>query len=56
MDLYFQGLAWLNKGRTPENVAQARGFFDRALAVDPNNVDALVGSASADKSKAHISL
>ena len=48
MDLYFQGLAWLNKGLTPDNVAQARGFFDRALAADPDNVDALVGSAVAD--------
>jgi tetratricopeptide (TPR) repeat protein len=48
MDLYFQGLAWLNKGFTPDNVAQARGFFDRALAADPDNVDALVGSARAD--------
>ena len=48
MDLYFQGLAWLNKGLTPDNVAQARGFFDRALAADPDNVDALVGSARAD--------
>ncbi len=48
MDLYFQGMAWLNKGRTPDNVAQARGFFDRALAADPDNVDALVGSAYAD--------
>ena len=35
MDFYFQGLAWLNKGMTPDNVAQARGFFDRALAADP---------------------
>ena len=48
MDLYFQGLAWLNKGPAPENVAQARGFFDRSLAADPSNVDALVGSARAD--------
>ena len=48
MDLYFQGLAWLNKGVTPDYVAQARSFFDRALAVDPDNVDALVGSARAD--------
>ena len=48
MDLYFQGLAWFNKGRTPDNVAQARSFFDRALAVDPDNVDALIGSARAD--------
>ena len=48
MDLYFQGLAWLNKGRTPDNVAQARSFFDRALTADPDNVDALVGSAGVD--------
>ncbi len=48
MDLYFQGLAWFNKGLTPDNVAQARGFFDRALTADPDNVDALVGSARAD--------
>ena len=48
MDLYFQGTAWLNKGTTPDNVTQARGFFDRALAADPGNVDALVGSALAD--------
>jgi TolB-like protein/class 3 adenylate cyclase len=48
MDLYFQGLAWLNRGRTPANVAQARTFFDRALTADPENVEALVGSASAD--------
>jgi TolB-like protein len=48
MDLYFQGMAWLNKGITDDTVAQARGFFDRALAADPGNVDALVGSALAD--------
>jgi tetratricopeptide (TPR) repeat protein len=48
MDLYFQGLAWLNKGLIPGNVAQARGFFDRALTADPDNVDALIGSAVAD--------
>jgi TolB-like protein/class 3 adenylate cyclase len=48
MDLYFQGLAWLNKGRTPDNVTHARGFFNRALTADPDNVDALIGSARAD--------
>jgi tetratricopeptide (TPR) repeat protein len=52
VDLYFQGLAWFNRGVTPENVAQARGFFDRALAADPDNVDALVGSARADVNEA----
>ena len=45
MDLYFQGLAWYNKGRIPDHVAQARSFFDRALNADPDNVDALIGSA-----------
>ena len=48
MDLYFQGLALLNKGRTPNNVEQARSFFERALLADPNNVDALIGSAAAN--------
>ena len=48
MDHYFQGLAWLNKGMSSDIVAQARGFFDRALAADPGNIDALVGSALAD--------
>jgi tetratricopeptide (TPR) repeat protein len=48
MDLYFQGLAWFNKGLTPDNLTQARSFFDRALTVDPDNVDALIGSARVD--------
>jgi TolB-like protein/class 3 adenylate cyclase len=48
MDLFFQGLAWLNKGITPDNVARARSFFDRALTADPDNVAALIGSAGAD--------
>ena len=48
MDLYFQGMGWFNKGMTPDNVAQARSFFDRALAADPDNVDALIESARAD--------
>jgi tetratricopeptide (TPR) repeat protein len=38
----------VNKGFTPDNVARARGFFDRALSTDPDNVEALVGSARAD--------
>jgi TolB-like protein/class 3 adenylate cyclase len=41
MDLYFQGMACVNRGFTPELAAQARGFFERALALDPQNVDAL---------------
>jgi tetratricopeptide (TPR) repeat protein len=41
-------LASLNKGATAGNLAQARQFYDRALTADPDNVDALIGSARAD--------
>ena len=56
MDLYFQGLALFNKGPSPDNLAQARGFFDRALGADPDNVDALVGSARGDLVQGNTSL
>src|SRR5271167_501262 len=49
-DLCFQGAAWFNKGLTPDNMARARSFFDRALTADPDNVDALIRSAGADAS------
>jgi tetratricopeptide (TPR) repeat protein len=45
MDLYFQGMAWLNRGSNPETNSQARTFFERSLALDPQNIEALVGSA-----------
>jgi TolB-like protein/class 3 adenylate cyclase len=48
MDLYFQGLAWFNRGMSPDNLAQARSFFDRALSADSDNVDALIRSARVD--------
>jgi TolB-like protein/class 3 adenylate cyclase len=48
MDLHFQGVAWVNKGLSPDNLAKAQSFFARALATDPNNVEALIGSAIAD--------
>ena len=44
-DLCFQGAAWFNRGLTPEYMAQARGFYERALALEPGNVEALVGTA-----------
>ena len=47
-DFLFQGLAWHNKGPTSENLSQAGGFFERALALDPRNVDALVMKAMVD--------
>jgi TolB-like protein/Flp pilus assembly protein TadD len=48
MDLYIQGRACMDKGLTPERLAQAQGFFQRALALDPGNIGALIGAASAD--------
>ncbi len=48
MDFYFQGIASANKGSTPENMAQARGYYEHALALDPGNIEALVGTAFVD--------
>jgi tetratricopeptide (TPR) repeat protein len=48
MDLYFQGMSWINKGRNPADTARGRDFFERALALDPDNLDAAVGMACAD--------
>jgi TolB-like protein/Tfp pilus assembly protein PilF len=45
MDLYFQGMSLVNKGFAPANMSPAQNYFDRALGIDPDNVDALVGSA-----------
>jgi TolB-like protein/class 3 adenylate cyclase len=50
MDAYFQGRANFNKGSTPEFLAHAQSFFERALALDPRNVDALSGAAVVDVS------
>jgi TolB-like protein/Flp pilus assembly protein TadD len=48
MDLYFQGMAAANRGFTRENLLQARSLFERALSLDPNNIEALVGTAFVD--------
>jgi TolB-like protein/class 3 adenylate cyclase len=48
VDFYFQGIACFYKGISPEYLAQARGFFERALALDPRNIEALVGMAIVD--------
>jgi len=48
MDLYFQGVAAFHKGATREQLTEAHDFFERALALDRNNVGALVGLAQAD--------
>ncbi|KGT76241.1 adenylate cyclase [Bradyrhizobium japonicum] len=48
MDLVFQGRAWYNKGLTPDHMARARDFFERALALDPESIEAMVGLAMVD--------
>jgi TolB-like protein/class 3 adenylate cyclase/Tfp pilus assembly protein PilF len=48
MDHYFLGMAFSNKGATAELLDKARSHFDRALDLDPDNVDALVERARVD--------
>ena len=48
LDLYFQGQAWVSKGVTFETLTKARAFFERALALDPANVDAIAGMAQVE--------
>jgi len=48
MDLYFRGVACFYKGFSREYLAQARDFFERALALDPGNIEAIVSTATAD--------
>ena len=48
MGLYFQGRALLNRGWTPDYLEQARASFEHALALDPKNIDAMVGVAIVD--------
>ena len=45
MDLVFQGRSWLNRGQTPDYMAHARSFFQNALALDPGNIEAMIGLA-----------
>ena len=54
MDLSFQGSSCWNKGITAEHMAQARGFFERALTLDPGNIEALVGIAAVDVASAEL--
>jgi TolB-like protein/Tfp pilus assembly protein PilF len=48
IDLVFQGSHFWNKGSTLEHMAQAHTFFERALTIDPGNIEALVGMAAVD--------
>ncbi len=44
---YFRGVAAFNKGRL-ENVVRAKELFEKAIELNPANVDAIVGAARAD--------
>jgi tetratricopeptide (TPR) repeat protein len=48
LDLVFQGFACSYRGPASEHLTRARDFFERALAIDPRSVGALVGIASVD--------
>ncbi len=48
LDLVFQGFACVYQGPTLDHLTQARGFFERAVAIDPRSVGALIGMASVD--------
>jgi TolB-like protein/class 3 adenylate cyclase len=54
MDLYFQGRACANRAPSPYHLAQARDFFERALTLDPGNIEALVGRAYVDVATASV--
>ena len=46
MDLYFQGMSWIYKGASADTVAKAGALFQKALDLDPANIDALTGLAT----------
>ena len=54
MELVFQGRSCWNKGMTSEYMARARTYFERALTLDPGNIEALVGIASVDAASATV--
>lgn len=51
LDLFFQGMACISRGMTPEYLTQASGYFKRALSLDPGNIEALVYRAYVDTLK-----
>jgi TolB-like protein len=46
MDRYFQGMASVNRGFA--DLSQARTFFEQALSLDTENIEAMVGAAFVD--------
>ena len=48
LDYWFRGYDWINKGINPESLAKARECFQRARAIDPDNVNAMLGLVLTD--------
>jgi TolB-like protein/DNA-binding winged helix-turn-helix (wHTH) protein/Tfp pilus assembly protein PilF len=48
LDHYFQAQSLVNRTFMPDILARARSLYERALNLDPFNVDALVGAAFVD--------
>jgi TolB-like protein/class 3 adenylate cyclase/Tfp pilus assembly protein PilF len=47
-DLFLRGASWFHNGPTPENLARAQACLEHALALDPDNVEALVKMSMVD--------
>ncbi len=48
LDFCFRGYDWINRGINPESLARARECFEQARAIDPNDVDAMLGLVLAE--------
>src|SRR5262249_13905247 len=51
---FFQGMACRAKGFTPEFLSQASGYLERALTLDPGNIEAFVWRAYVDLQNASL--
>ncbi len=47
LDYYFMGVATFGKGRI-DNLIKSRALFEKAVELDPTNIDALVGAVRVD--------
>ena len=48
LDYWLRGYDWINRGVNPESLARARDCFERALAIEPDNVHAILGLVMAE--------
>jgi hypothetical protein len=48
IELYFQGMAWVNKGQRPDWLDQAQSCFEKAWSIDDDNLEARVGLATVE--------